>query len=216
MTFAIIITLVVTLFIMTFLIVSGVKKHRQSMDASETYLSDRELLLLINSEPDRIINAVSLDKKSRLSLRQARTRLHRLLYAGVVHQISSGFKYFYELKAPIGKENLINLSDKPFLSIQDLFSLFDHFGHKMTLQDICVATGLPFKVIKKEMKYFQKEGVVHEMSQHTGTGLVANKFYTLQDNFKGSRVDQTHRDEEINLDLEKIYQKSSRNRDGFV
>jgi len=194
----------------------GVRQHRNSTKVSEAHLTDRDLLLLINAEPDRIINAAILAKKSGISLSQARTRLHRLMYAGVVHQMSSGFKYFYELKNSIQKDNLLDLSDNPFISIEDLFTLFEHFGYKMTLQDICIATGLPFKVIKEEMKYFQKEGVVHEMSQHTGTGLIANKFYTLQDGFKGSRGDFVTRDKEINLDLEKIYTKVSRDNDGFV
>lgn len=208
--------LVVALSIMALLIVWGVRQHRSSMNASETRLTDRDLLLLINAEPDRIINAANLAKKSGISLSQARTRLHRLMYAGVVHQMTSGFKYFYELKNPIQKENLIDLSDNPFISIEDLITLFEHFEYKMTLQNICIATGLPFKIIKEEMKYFQKEGVVHEMSQHSGTGLIANKFYTLQDGFKGSRGDFVARDKEINLDLEQIYKKISRNEDGFV
>ena len=216
MALAIISILVVTLSIITFLLVWGVRKHRKSMSASETRLSDRDLLLLINAEPDRIINAANLAKKSGMSLTQAKTRLHRLMYAGVVSQMTSGFKYFYELKTPIQKEEIIDLSDNPFISIEDLFTLFEHFEYKMTLQDVCLATALPFKVIKKEMKYFQKEGVVHEMTQHTAMGIIANKFYTLQDGFKESQGDLTTRDKEINLDLAKIYRKARRDEDGFV
>ena len=215
MTLAVII-LVVTFSIIAFLITFIVRKHRKSMNRSETYLSDRDLLILINAEPDRIISAAVLAKKSRLTLGQARTRLHRFMHASVVHQMTSGFKYFYELKTPIVKEHLIDLSDSPFISIEDLMTLFEHFGYKMTLQDICMATGLPFKVIKEEMKYFQKKGVVHEMTQHTAMGMIAKKFYTLQDGYKGGQADRKDRDREINLDLEQIYRKASRDEDGFV
>lgn len=207
--------LVVSLAIMTFLIVWGVKRHRINMSQSDDMLSDRDLLLLINAEPDRIINAVSLAKKSGMSLGQARTRLQRLQFAGVVNSMSSGIQSFYELKTPIDQENLIRLSDHPFISIEDLFTLFDHFQHKMSLQDICVATGLPFKVIKEEMKYFEKEGVVHKMTQHNGTGMVASKFYTLQDEYK-NRGANDEENEEMNLDLKKIFLRTSRGNDDYV
>jgi len=55
------------------------------------------------------------------------------------------------------------------------------------------------------MKYFQKEGIVHEMYTHSPDGTTSNRFYTLQDEYKGSRVDEATRNAEINLDLEKIY-----------
>lgn len=207
--------LLVSLAIMTFLIVWGVKRHQITMGQSDNILSDRGLLLLINAEPDRIINAVSLAKKSGMSLGQARTRLQRLQFAGVVNSMSSGIKSFYELKTPIEQEDLISLSDQPFISIEDLFTLFDHFKHKMSLQDICVATGLPFKVIKEEMKYFQKEGVVHSMTQHNGSGMVASKFYTLQDAYK-NRKGNSEDNEEMNLDLKKIYLRANRGNDDFV
>ena len=149
MALAIISILVVTLSIITFLLVWGVRKHRKSMSASETRLSDRDLLLLINAEPDRIINAANLAKKSGMSLTQAKTRLHRLMYAGVVSQMTSGFKYFYELKTPIQKEEIIDLSDNPFISIEDLFTLFEHFEYKMTLQDVCLARPFHSKLLRR-------------------------------------------------------------------
>jgi len=185
------------------------------MKESQVRLSDRELLLLMNAEPDRILNAENLAKKSGMSQSQARTRLHRLHFEGVVNVMSSGVKYFYELKVPIEKENLIDLSDKPFISIEDLFILFDHFNHKMSLQDICIATGLPFRVIKEEMKYFAKEGIVHKMIQHNPSGSTPSKFFTLQDNHK-RRTDGSAEGQKMNLDLEQIYQKISKDGEEYV
>lgn len=201
------IVIAVTLFLMTFLIISGIKKYNADAVKSQNKLSDRDLLLLINDETDNIINSANLARKASISKMQAQSRLSKLMYAGLVNQMSSGFKSFYELKKPIESEDLISLSDKPYISIEDLFTLFEHYDQKMDLQDICVATGLPFKVIKREMKYFEKEGIIHEMTQHGANGFLSYKFYTLRDSYKGKREDQSIRSEKINLDLEKLYRE---------
>lgn len=201
------IILAVSLFLMTFFIVRAVKKYNTDAVKSQNQLSDRDLLLLINDEPDNIINSTNLARKASISKSQAQSRLSKLLYAGLVSQMSSGFKNFYELRKPIKSEDLIPLSDKPYISIEDLFALFEHYDQKMDLQDICIATGLPFKVIKREMKYFEKEGIIHEMSQHVANGFLSYKFYTLRDSYKGKRENQSIRNEKINLDLEKLYRE---------
>jgi len=195
------------------IVVWSVKKYNKTAEESRGIISDRDLLLLINAESDRIISAENLAKKSGLNKSQASMRLSSLYMSGVVKQMSSGFKSFYELKKGIDSANLLQLSEKPFISIEDLFALFEHYDHKMDLQDICVATGLPFKVIKREMKYFEKEGIVHHMHTYTSDGMTANRFYTLQDAYKGEGAKAATRNAEINLDLEKIYREEFNDED---
>ena len=216
MSIAILIILLASLLVIIGGIFLSVGAYRKSARASQRIISDRDLLLLINEEPDRIINTTSIAKKTGLSINQARNRMTKFMYAGTVNQITSGLKYFYELKVPIAEEGLIELSNNPFISIEDLFTLFDHFGQKMTIQNICIATGLPYKVIKEEMKYFKKEGIVYEMTSHKGIGLMADKFYTLQEAYKGNRDNHMQRDSEINLDLKEIYTRLNKDGDGYV
>jgi len=210
-----IVLLVVSVVFMIGIISWSVTKYRRMLGKSRDIISDRDLLLLINEEPDRIISASNLAKKTEMNINQASMRLSRLNFNGLVRAMSSGFKSFYELKKEIDSKDLLQLSEKPFISIEDLFTLFKHFEHKMDLQDICVATGLPFKVIKREMKYFEKEGIVHYMHSHSTDGTTANRFYTLQDAYKGNSGNNDLRFEAINLDLEKIYREEL-NDDDFV
>lgn len=199
--------LIFTIVFVVGIIIWSLKKYNKTTEESRAIISDRDLLLLMNSEPDRIISLENLAKKSGLQKSQASMRLSSLYMSGVLRQMSSGFKSFYELKKAIDSKNLLKLSEKPFISIEDLFTLFEHYKHKMDLQDICVATGLPFKVIKREMKYFQQEGIVHHMHSYATDGTTANRFYTLQEEYKAHRENAGVRNAEINLDLEKIYRE---------
>lgn len=198
----IIIGIVVTCCLLVGLIVSS---YNKGLDKSRALLSDRDLLLLLNSEPDRILSKDQLVKKSGLTSNQASSRLSNLYFKGMVSQMYSGMKSFYELKKPILQEDLVTLSERPFISIEDLFTLFDHFSHKMDLQDICVATGLPFKVIEREMKYFAEEGIVHKMTQTSMDGMTSRTFYTLQEAYKLRDENKSARFQTINKELEEIY-----------
>lgn len=191
-----------------------ISSYSRSVTKSQSILSDRDLLLLLNSEPDRILSAQQLARKTGMTKSQASSRLTSLVWKGLVSQMYSGIKSFYELRRPIEAQNLVELSDQPYISIEDLFKLFDHFDQKMDLQDICIATGLPFKVIEREMKYFEKEGIVHKMTKMSQDGISTNKiFYTLQESYKKRDSNDALRLREINNDLEMIYRNELRNED---
>ncbi|MBT8220504.1 MAG: hypothetical protein KJP00_11800 [Bacteroidia bacterium] len=188
-------------------IIFGMKAYQKSLAIAQYIINDRDLLLLINDEPDSIINAESLAKTSGLSLGDAKKRLGYLANSGILNRLNnSKFKTFYELKKEIQNDTLIKLSAEPYLTIEDLFELFDHHGYKMSLQDICISTGLPIEIIKREMKYFEKEGIVHSLVRTVG--FVQHAVYILQEPYKNDPRRYRNIEEEVNLDLEKIYLKT--------
>jgi len=122
-TFAMILLIIVSNIFMIGIIAWSVKKYRKTTAESQGIISDRDLLLLMNQETDGIFSSENLAKKSGLNKSQASMRLSSLHFNGVVRTMSSGFKSFYELKKSIDSKDLIQLSEKPFLSIEDLFLL---------------------------------------------------------------------------------------------
>ena len=67
---------------------------------------------------------------------------------------------YYTLAKSIEKSYDLNLSNDPFMTVEDLMIIFKHYDYQVSLQEVCLSTGLPLKVILEEMKYFEKEKVV--------------------------------------------------------
>lgn len=171
------------------------------------HLSDRDLLLMLNSESDRILSPKNLADKTELTLFQADSKLKNLHRLGLAKKMVSGVQFFYELKKPIVEADLVEMSDYPFISIEDLLALFNRHQGKMDIQDICVASGLPFQIIEREMKYFEQKGIIHKLSEMRLEGKTAKSFYTLQSTYKNIEAHDHLTLKEINLDLIEIYEK---------
>ena len=47
-----------------------------------------------------------------------------------------------------------------------------------------MATGLPLAVIKREMKYFEKQGTVQRLVRANTSGMAMERFFVLQDPYR--------------------------------
>lgn len=72
----------------------------------------------------------------------------------------TGMKYYYELPTKLEEIPDLELSDSPFLTIEDLQQIFIAYDYRVSPHDLMVATGLPWKVLSREMQYFRKQGIV--------------------------------------------------------
>lgn len=200
-----------TVIVLAVMIFAGVfyqSKVVERADKTHHLVSDRDLLLLIAEQPDGLINAEIIARKTRLDIKSAKRRLFSLHHNGLLSRIlNKRRKAFYSLKHEIKPKEEMPLSDNPYITIEDIISLCKHYDFRLTLQDVCMATGLSVNIIKKEMAYFEKTGVVEVFPQAFSTDITINT-YVLQEPFR-SRPDAHLRDEaEMNLELKTIYQQA--------
>jgi len=84
--------------------------------------------------------------------------------------------------------------------------LFIHHKHKLTLQQICIDTGLPIVVIKREMKYFIKEKIVKMLHSYNQNGTM-NRTYILEEPYHSNPDIFLEKQEEINFELEELLEE---------
>ncbi|MEL6806036.1 MAG: hypothetical protein AAFO91_19930, partial [Bacteroidota bacterium] len=141
-----------------------------------------------------------------------RIRLQSLATQGLVHMnYSTKMKAFYRLRSPIDRREVPELSDEPFLTVQDVLVLFKHFDLKPSLQDLVIATRLPIKVIMREMKYFQKQGIIQILYGSTdamGT-VTGTKSFVLEEPYRSNPDQFLAKEEKLNLELRKVLVKDS-------
>jgi len=101
-------------------------------------------------------------EKSGLTKSETTSRLTPFLYWGLLRAgtNATGTSYFYELTAKLEPYTGPELSNEPFLTIRDLQHIFEAYDHKVSPQDLLTATGLPWNVLQREIKYFRKEKVL--------------------------------------------------------
>lgn len=215
MTIAITITLVIIalVFFAAAFISSLRSAHKKALEESYWEMSDKELLLFVDSQPDKLLDADMVARSTSLSTKEAKMRIRNLTYKGLLKIASShgGFKYYYSLIQPIRKGPYPTLSSDPFLTVSDLMILFKFFDYRLSLQDICLSTGLPINVIKEEMKYFVKKEIIKQVTARVGDGvtyLSSARFYILMDPYRSNPDAYLEQEEEIDLDLGEIYNKS--------
>ena len=168
-------------------------------------ISDKDLLLLINQQPDRFITPHLLAEQSELTLKEAKNRLNSLLVYRVLDVASTpGLKRYFNLREDLDLRHPPKLSDNPFLTKEDIMTLFKHHNFRLSLQQICIDTGLPVAVIAEELKRFVKEKIVV---------MVRDRFfkttYLLKEPFRSEPESPLEDEEGFNLDLSKIYQKET-------
>lgn len=186
----------------------GLKFYNKKREESQHYLSDKELLLLIDAEPDAMITKKQLARQTELTQSEASNRMSYLMMQGILRaSYDSKFQYYYSLKEKIDHRDPPQLSAKPFLTVEDIILLFKHFDFNLSIQKICIASGLPVSVIKKEMKYFEKEKVIKTLYNTATDGFSTRTFYILQEPYRSNPDGYLDSEERMDLDLERLYEK---------
>ena len=150
-----------------------------------------------------------LAKDSGLTVKEAKARLTRLLYRGLLtHGYSKKFNNYYSLKEKMVDGPYPKLSEDPFLTIRDLILLFKHFDYRLSIQDLCLATDLPVEVIVQEMKFFLKEKIVDELNQISADGMsVGSKYFILLDPYRENPESIADKETALDLNVSKMYEQ---------
>lgn len=193
---------------MAAIVFAMVHNYNKGIEEDQRILSDKDLLLLFEDEPDGILTKKRIVEKTALTKSQVSRRIQHLQYNGLLkYGYSNSLKYYYSLADPIDHRKPPELSQEPFLTVEDILKLFKHFDYKLTLQNLCTATGLPLKIIKRELKYFVKEGIISEINYTDGSGMHTKKTYTLREPYRSNPDQFLEMEKLINPQLEKIYEK---------
>lgn len=176
------------------------RRHQIGTDTQRS-ITDRDLLQRIADEPDGLLSPHHLAATTELSLAQARSRLQSLQAAGILNTAyNSSLKAYYSLKEPIPGRPSINLSPDPFLTVEDILTIFQLFDFRISDQDLIVATGLSLAMIKREMKYFMKQNVVEQVTTTAPQAGMSVKSYILKEPYRSHP--ERFRDQAEKLDLE--------------
>lgn len=185
-----------------------VQEFNRGIESDQRIISDKELLLLFEDEPDGILTKARIVEKTNLTKSQATRRIQHFQYNGLLkYGYSNSLKYYYSLAEPIDHRKAPEMSKEPFLTVEDILKLFRHFDYKLTLQNMCTATGLPIKIIKRELKYFVKEKIISEINYTDASGMHTKKTYTLREPYRSNPDQFLEMENLINPQLEKIYEK---------
>lgn len=137
-------------------------RNEQTSRDTQRIISDLELLRLFESQPGGILSSKMVADKTSLTSKEAWARLSGLATGGllVTGTNPTGMKHFYELSAPLEEIPGLQLSGEPYLTIEDLQEVFVAYDYKVSPHDLMVTTGLPWKILSREMKHFRKQGVI--------------------------------------------------------
>ncbi len=179
---AIVIAVTSLLLAMIPLILNYQKKQNST---TQRDISDRELLRLLHREPDQLISPHLLSEKTGITLNQARNRLNALFMYGILNrsQNSKG-RYFFGFREELQEGPQLVLSPDPFLTVEDLLQIFSAHDNRVSPQELIMATGLPLEIIKREMKYFEQEGIVQKLSRLDAMGTMQSRFFVLQEPYR--------------------------------
>lgn len=194
---------VVTIFVI-FLIVL-LQKQKQTRIDSQRELSDRDLLRLIAAQPDGIVSKKEVVAASRLSSSAATIRLSSLVNNGVLRiNHDSYLRGYYSLAKPLEAVPDITLSPEPFLTVDDILKLFEAFDYKLDYQKLILATGLPLDILKREMKYFEKEKIIKMLFRTDSNGITSRHFFILQEPYRSKPQQFLSREKEMNQRVKEL------------
>ncbi len=193
------------------LIYYAYKYQENSSLKSQHKLTDKELLELFPEQPDGLITAKGLSESTGLKLKDAKNRLSLLYRLGVIaYHSDSKMKYHYFLREPIKEVLIPDLSPEPFLTVEDILKLFKAFDFKLTYQKVCMSTGLPIAIVKKEFDYFIKEKIMHKVFVAGVTGVPKGQIFLLKEPYRSNPDKFLERERKINLELKEIYIKETK------
>ena len=202
-------SLIVFVVALIFFAIAYTRKSNKVVRNSQEIVSDKDLLIFMNSQPDKMVDYKLLMKEFGLSKFEANGRLRHFLYNGLLRilRTKNGMKAYYTLANPIEHSYELKLTDDPFMTIEDLMMIFKHYDYQVTLQQFCLSTGLPVKVILEEMKYFEKEKVVKCLYTSNDGGFSHKRVYALCEPYR-SNPDNYLNLRDANFELKEIYQKA--------
>lgn len=207
-TAAIVLTgIILTCILLGVLIWKGWKNNIEEIETTQHIISDGDLLKLFQQQPDGYLDADRIAALTGLTKKQAKFRLTFLAHKKVLRgkYTKSMMKMFYALAQPIQERELPKMSNEPFLTTDDLINLFKSHNYRLTLQDICLATGLPISIIDKEMNYFAKEKIVQVLFGMNSEGMTNSSEWVLQEPYRSNPKKCLELEDLINPELEKIY-----------
>lgn len=199
---AIVITsiLAVSALLILFVIWMYFRQQRTNRE-TQRHISDKDLLLMLHNEPDQLLSPHQLADKTELSLTDARSRLNAMFSYGILQRsYNSRGRHFFGTRDPIGEVPKLNLSNDPFLTVEDLLQIFAAYDYKVTAQEMILTTGLPLAVLKRELKYFEDQKIVQKLQRTDNNGMVMKRFYVLQDPYRSDP--DRFREQAGRLDLE--------------
>lgn len=167
-------------------------------EKAEYELTEAVLFNFIQSKPDHLITVEMLTDQFGIKKSTARQQLTRLTQFEILKSFTSPKKY-YTFAHTIDERTPPELSDKPFLTTDDLLQLFMHFKGQMTMLDLFSATKLPISVLQREIQYFMEEGVVQRLSATHKMGA-----YILKEPYRSDPNAFLEKEAEMNLELEEI------------
>jgi len=168
-------------------------------------ISDRDLLRLIASQPDQLLSPHQMRDKTGMTLNQCRTRLSALFSYGILYKSSnSRGRSFFGFHVPLIERESLDLSEDPFLTVEDLLQIFEVYDYRVTPQDLIMATGLPLSVIKREMKHFEKEGILQRLSTMRQQGMTMMRFFVLQEPYRSDPEQFRRRAGVLDLEMREI------------
>ncbi|SEQ16609.1 hypothetical protein [Neolewinella agarilytica] len=144
---------------LVFLLVYYLNRNKK-VDTTQREISDRDLLHLLHNHPGGLLTAKEIAEKAGLTMAQTRSRLSFFAEQLIVRRGSNGLAYYYELYAPIEDVGQLELSPEPFLTVADLQKIFRAYDYRVSPIDLIAATGLPWRILAREMKHFKKKGVI--------------------------------------------------------
>jgi len=160
--------------------------HQKSSNRqTQRHLTDKDLLLMLHNEPDQLLSPHQLADKTALSLTEARARLNALFTYGILQRsYNKRGRHFFSTRDPIIDPPALNLSEDPFLTVEDLLQIFEAYNYKVTAQQMIMATGLPLAVLKRELKYFETQKIIQKLQRSDSNGMMLKRFYVLQDPYR--------------------------------
>ncbi|TXF91049.1 DUF1049 domain-containing protein [Neolewinella aurantiaca] len=160
-------------------------RQKSSNRQTQRHISDKDLLLMLDGEPDQLLSPHQLADKTELTLNEARARLSALYTYGVLQRsYNSRGRHFYSPRDAVIAPPVLNLSNDPFLTVEDLLQIFDAYDYKVTAQQMILATGLPLAILKRELKYFEDQKIIQKLQRSDSNGMVMQRFYVLQDPYR--------------------------------
>jgi len=67
-----------------------------------------------------------------------------------------------------------------------------------------MATGLPLDVLKRELKYFEKQKTVQKLKRADAQGMITKRFFVLQDPYRSDPEHFRARAGQLDLELKEI------------
>jgi hypothetical protein len=167
------------------LVIFLVARQNKQNASTQREITDADLLRLIDQQPDGLLSPHRLRDLTGLSLAEARGRLNAMSHYGILRRNSnSKGRHFFGLRDSLEEKEALDLSTDPFLTMEDLMLIFRAHDFRVTAQELILATGLPLAVIKREMKYFEKKGIVEKLQRSDSNGVMIRRFFVLQDPYR--------------------------------